>query len=279
MYKLVNILKGLIIESKKYEMDPETYTNLAMIADNLYNKKRQKWVKQTFFDSIMFKTADGTKGMVKIYISPRLPDIAEISTKPYDSRDPMDFVMKLNPKKFGSKRGLFLTMYHEMMHAIDPSQSTIVKAKNDITYDPEKDESYWGHPIEFFAISNEFLEAFQLEIESRFKIIKREESKKLIIKSLDNILNYFSKGEKLSELSLDILDKMGEEGGDTKLSGILKQILYDYPGVSEFLPKKDEPYFLHYVELIKNHNRDIWNKFLIMLFKLVQEIKENYIHT
>lgn len=274
MTKLISILKNIILESKKYEMDPETYTNLAVIANALYNKKRQKWDRQTLFDSLMFKTADGTQGMVKIYIAPRLPDIAEISTRPYDSRDPMDFVMKLNPKKFGSKRGLFLTMYHEMMHAIDPSQSTIVKSKNDLSYDPSRDESYWGHPVEFFAISNEFLEALQLEIESRFKRVKREESKKLIFKSLDNILNYFSRGEELSDLSLDILDKMGEEGSETKLSGILKQILYDYPGVSEFLPKKDEPYFLHYVELIKKHNPKIWSKFLTMLYKVIDDLKQ-----
>jgi hypothetical protein len=277
MTKLISILRNIIVESKKYEMDPETYTSLAVIADSLYNKKKQKWDRQTLFDSLMFKTADGAQGMVKIYVSPRLPDIAEMSTRPFDSRDPMDFVMKLNPRKFGSKRGLFLTMYHEMMHAIDPSQSTRVKAKNDMTYDPEKDETYWGHPIEFFAITNEFMEALQLEIESRFKKVKREESKKLIFKSLDNILDYFSKGEKLSDLSLDILDKMGEEGDETKLSAILKQILYDYPGVSEFLPKKDEPYFLHYVQLIKKYNPKIWPKFLTMLYKLIDDLKESSI--
>jgi hypothetical protein len=277
MTKLIAILKNIIVESKKYEMDPETYTSLAVIADTLYNKKRQKWDKQTLFDSLMFKTADGAQGMVKIYISPRLSDIAEISTRPFDSRDPMDFVMKLNPNKFGSKRGLFLTMYHEMLHAIDPSQSTRVTAKNDLTYDPSRDESYWGHPIEFFTITNEFMEALQLEIESRFRRVKKEESKKLIFKSLDNILDYFARGEKLSDLSLDILDKMGEEGSETRLSGTLKQILYDYPGVSELLPRKDEPYFLYYVELIKKYNPKIWDKFLTMLFKHIQNIKETSI--
>lgn len=277
MTKLITTLKKIIIESKKYEMDPETYTSLAVIADSIYSKKRQKWVRQTLFDTLMFKTADGAQGMVKIYISPRLPDIAEISTRPSDSRDPMDFVMKLNPNKFGSKRGLFLTMYHEILHAIDPSQSTRVKLKNDLTYDPSKDESYWGHPVEFFTITNEFMEALHLEVESRFKRIKKEESKKLILKSLDNILDYFARGEKLSDLSLDILDKMGEEGSETKLSGILKQILYDYPDVSEFLPRKEEPYFLHYVELIKKYNPKIWDKFLTMLFKHIQNIKETSI--
>lgn len=277
MYKLIPILRNIISESKKYEMDPETYTTLAVIADNLYSKKRQKWLRQTHIDNIMFTTADGAQGMVKVYVSPRLPEIAEMSTNPFQSRDPMDFVMKLNPKKFGTKKGLFLTMYHEMMHAIDPSQSTRITAKNDLSYDPEKDESYWGHPIEFFAISNEFLEALTLEIEFRLRKIKKESSKKLIIKSLDNILNYFSKGEKLTELSLDILDKMGDEGGETKMSKLLQQILYDFPGVSEMLPEKKEPYFLHYIELIKKHNPEIWGKFLTMLFKHIQNIKETSI--
>ena len=106
------------------------------------------------------------------------------------------------------------------------------------------------------------------------KRIKRKEPKFLIIKSLDNILIYFSKGESLSDLTLDILDKMGEEGGDVKLSNILRQIVYDFPDVSDLLPKKNEPYFLHYIELIKKYNPEIWDKFLTMLYKHIQNIKK-----
>ena len=274
MFKLFGTLKTIILESRKYEMDPATYTTLAVMANDIYEKRKQKWVKQTFFDSLLFKTADGTQGMVKIYVSPNLSEIAEMSTRPFESRDPMDFVMKLNPKKIGSRKSLFLTMYHEMMHAIDPSQSTRIKVKNSLTYDPSKDESYWGHPVEFFAITNEFLEALLLEIEFRLKIVKKEESKLLIINALDNILNYFSKGEKLSNLSLDIIEKMGDENSQNKLSKVLDRISFDFPETSELLPRKDEPYFLYYIELIKKYNPDIWNEFLTMLVKHVRNLKK-----
>jgi hypothetical protein len=278
MFKLTQILKKIIIESKKYEMDSELYFQLSSLAYHIFSYKKKKVNKQILVDKILFKTEDGTQGMVKIFLSPNLPAIAEMSTIPFESRDPMDFVMKLNPKKIKSVKNLFLTIYHEMMHAIDPTQSTQMSVKHSIDYDPSKDESYWGHPIEFFAITNEFLEALDLEIDLRISQLKNSNNKKLILKSLDNILDYFTKDEKLSMLSLDIIEKMGDDASfDSKISEIISKMTYPFPRVSEFMKKPEDPYFLYYVELIKKYNPEIWKKFLEMLQNHIFEIKKRTI--
>ena len=87
----------------------------------------------------------------------------------------MDFVMELQPKEYGSKKNLFLTIYHEMLHATDPSQSTKMSPKFLSTYNEKKDEAYWGHPIEFRAITNEFLEGLVNEIVLRYNRLKNPE--------------------------------------------------------------------------------------------------------
>jgi hypothetical protein len=38
--------------------------------------------------------------------------------------------------------------------------------------------------------------------------------------------------------------------------------------------KKDEPYYITYIELIKKHGPKIWPKFLTLLYNTTEEIKE-----
>ena len=204
MIKIIDILTSVISEQKRFQFDPETYNKLVSLTEKLWNIKNKEFKKKTHVDSIRVKTSDGTEGLVKIVINPRLKYIGSLDTKPKFSRDPMDFVMELQPKEYGSKKNLFLTIYHEMLHATDPSQSTKMSPKFLSTYNEKKDEAYWGHPIEFRAITNEFLEGLVNEIVLRYNRLKNPENKRHLTKSLDNIINYFAKGEKLSKLSLAI---------------------------------------------------------------------------
>ena len=276
MIKAINILKGIITEGKRFRFDQETYNNMVQLTEKLWSLRNKVFDKKTQVGSLPFKTSDGVDGFVKVVVNPRLKYIGYMETRPRDSRDPMDFVMELQPKEYGSKKNLFLTIYHEMMHATDPSQSTKLSPKYLTTYNEKSDEMYWGHPIEFRAITNEFLEGLVLEFERRYKRLKNSENKKFLQKSLKNILNYFGKNEPLSKFSKDILFRINDEQIlDNRISQFISDMKSDNPEMIELIPEKEEdiPYYITYIELIKKHNPKIWPKFLTMLYNTSKEIE------
>ena len=271
MPKFINILSNILNEASRFKMDPALNLFLHDLADRLWETRNKKFTKKTLVSKIPFKTSDGVDGLVRVVINPRLPYLGYMETRPKESRDPMDFVMELQPKEYVSRKNLYLTMYHEMLHATDPTQSTRFSPKYSLTYDEKSDEKYWGHPIEFRAISNEFLEGLEMEISRRLTSFKNPENKKYLLRALDNILNYFSKGEQLSNYSLDILRKVNdEEVLDNLVSKHMSELTARYPVVSQFMNRKEpeEPYYLGYVELMKKYNPKIWPRFLSMLYKL-----------
>ena len=163
------------------------------------------------------------------------------------------------------------------MHATDPQFTTKYNEKYFADYDPEVDEKYWGHEIEFRAVTNEFLEGLVNEFKRRNKRIIKVENRQLILKSLNNILNYFAKGEPLSRLSLDVINRISDEGlSDTRVANLLANISTDYPETSEFMNNK-EPYYLRLINTIKKFNPDMWPSFLKMLYDTSEEIK-NFIN-
>lgn len=275
MIKFVNILESVITEQKRFQFPPHLYTKMQEVTDKLWSNRNKVYDRKTQVDQISFKTSDGVDGQVRIVINPRLKYIGLMDTKPKMSRDPMDFVMELQPKEYGSKKNLFLTIYHEMLHATDPSQSTKMSMKQLSTYNEKKDEMYWGHPIEFRAITNEFLEGLVLEFNRRLKGLKIKENKKVLMKSLQNILNYFAKNEPLSKLSLNIISRINDEKVlDNKISKLVSDMPTSFPGVVEFMKKGEEPYYLTYIELIKKFNPSIWPRFLKMFYNTSEEIKK-----
>ena len=258
-------------------MDPQLNFLLQNLADHLWQTRNKKIKKKTIVGKIPFRTSDGVDGLVKVVINPRLPYLGFMETRPKESRDPMDFVMELQPKEYGSRKNLYLTIYHEMLHATDPSQSTKFSPKYILTYNEKTDKDYWGHPIEFRAISNEFLEGLEMEISRRLTSFKNSENKKYLLRALDNILSYFSRGEQLSNYSLDILRKVNDEDVlDNMVSKHMSEFTTRYPEIAKFMSRKQEekPYYLTYVEMIKEYNPEIWSKFLTMLYKSAQEMKK-----
>jgi len=276
MRNLINILSNVINEQKRYHFSPDVYTKINMIADELWSKRNKKYKGKELVDIIPFKLADGTDGLVKVIVNPRLPYIGYMGTRPKKSLDPADIFIEVNPKFYETRKNLYLTLYHEMIHASDPTQSFKWKPSYELTYDEKKDEKYWGHPIEFFAITNEFLEGLVLEFERRKNNLRNPENIKYLDKSFNNILNYFAKGEKLSKLSLDILSRINDEHvSDTAISKVVADIQTQYPNVEFSKQTKDEkPYYLILIELIKKYNPKIWPRFLTMLFKIKDEIQE-----
>lgn len=276
MPKFINILSNILSEASRFKMDPETSFLLHDLAERLWSSRNKKFTRKTLVDKIPFKTSDGVQGMVKIVINPRLKHIGQMDTKPTGSRDPMDFVLEVQPREYVSRKNLYLTLYHEMLHATDPSQSTKYSPKYMLTYDENIDEKYWGHEIEFRTITNEFLEGLELEINRRLLALKNPEYKKYLIQSLDNLLDYFAKGTKLNKLTLDILRRVNdEEVLDNMISKSISDITTNYPGISDFISAREdeEPYYITYIELIKKHNKKSWPRFLTMLYKSVEDLK------
>ena len=247
------------------------------VADIIYKKKNTGFNKYTPITSIPIIVQDGTPGTVEIAVDPDLKYFGLLDQKVEDSRDPNDFILTLNPSKITSKKNLYLTLYHEVMHATDPGYTTKYSEKYWKDYDPEIDEKYWAHPIEFRASTNEFIEGLRNEFQLRKKRLKNVDNVKYLINSTDNILDYFSKGTPLSKLSYDILEGMsGLVPQDTKISKLLQDMFIEYPQTSEFSPKhNDLPYYVKYIELIKKYDPSIWKKFLSTLHAEVQNIKEN----
>lgn len=275
MIKFIPILSDVINEQKRHKFEPETYAKIHSLVNKLWNDRNKEYRGKTIIDYIPITVKDGTQGQVEIRVNPRLKYIGFMGTKPKDSRDPMDIYIEVNPKFYESKKNLYLTMYHELIHAIDPTQSTKLSPKYLTTYDEKFDEKYWGHPIEFFAITNEFLEGLVLEFKRRADRIRNEDNRKHLNKSFNNILNYFAKGEKLSKVSSDILYKINDEYvQDDEISKVLDDLITNNPHLADYIKMPDDvPYYLNYVELIKKYNPKIWRRFLTMLVKTKDEIE------
>ena len=275
MIKFIDILSDVITEQKRHKFDPETYAKLHSLVDSLWNDRNKEYKGKTIVDYVPITVKDGTQGQVQIRVNPRLKYIGYMGTKPKDSRDPMDIYIEVNPKFYESKKNLYLTLYHELIHAIDPTQSTKLNQKYQTTYDEKSDEKYWGHPIEFFAITNEFLEGLVLEFKRRADRIRNEDNRKYLNKSFKNILGYFAKGEKLSKVSSDVLYKINDEYvKEDLISKVLDDLITNNPHLADYITMpKDVPYYLNYIELIKKYNPKIWKRFLTMLFKTKDEIE------
>jgi hypothetical protein len=273
--KFINILSDVITEQKRHKFEPETYAKIQSIVEKLWNDRNKEYKGKTVIEYLPITVKDGTQGQVAIRVNPRLKYIGYMGTKPKDSRDPMDIFIEVNPKFYESKKNLYLTLYHELIHAIDPTQSTKLNQKYQTTYNEKSDEMYWGHPIEFFAITNEFLEGLVLEFKRRADRIRNEDNRKYLNKSFKNILGYFAKGEKLSKVSSDILYKINDEYvKEDVISKVLDDLITNNPHLADYITMpKDVPYYLNYIELIKKYNPKIWKRFLTMLFKTKDEIE------
>lgn len=275
MIKFVNILKSVITEAKRYRFAPETLDRINKVVDRLWSDRKKDYQRRKELVGVIpMKLANGVDGLVRVYVNPRLSYIGFMDLRPSKSMDPADMVIEVNPKYYESKKNLYLTVYHELLHASDPTQSVNWSPRYMMTYDETSDEKYWGHPVEFFAISNEFLEGLVKEFDRRIKRTKKVENLVLLKSSLKNILDYFSKGEPLNPLSKDILFRINDEHVSEETPKSLKNWTTDMPHLSSFFTRgEEEPYYLYYVQMIKKFNPTLWKKFLSKLYDTSFEIQ------
>lgn len=262
MIKFINILTNVISESKRYKLQPEEQTRLMELTNSLWALRSRDFPKRKLVNQMEFNTADGSDGLVKIYMDSTYKNFAELNTEPKDSLDPRNFIITLNPLEFTSKKTLYNTLYHELIHVTDPNFSID---------DTKVDEKYLGSFTDFKTISNEFLDALYKEFAIRSSKINKFENKHLLSKSLNNILDYFSKHEPLSKTSLELLIKINDKylsnsNNDKDFTNVPSQ-----ENTSEL---STEPYFLKYINTVKKSNPKMWPRFLTMLYKTADEIED-----
>jgi hypothetical protein len=271
MIKFIDILN----ESTRVKMDPDFKRVLNNVVDIIFKKRKTGFKKFTPITSIPIQIADGTPGTVEIAVDPELEHYGILDVKVEDSVDPNDFIIKINPNEVKSKKGLYQTLYHEIMHATDPMFSTKSTETFWDTYDPEFDDKYWGHPVEFRAITNEFIEGLINEFTLRRSRVKTPNSIESLKKSLVNIMNHFSNGEKLSVLSSDIIGDMYGSEEISRSRMVLNNILIDNPEISDIFGQSEKNLeYMVVLELVKKYSGSDWNRFLGMLYKASEEIKE-----
>lgn len=276
MKSLIKLVNQIILEQSRYRFESELYNKLHSLSDKLWKDRKKKYTKKTLIDVLPFKFPDGVDGLVKIIINPRLSYIGQMGPRPWKSLDPADLYIEVNPKHYKSKRNLYLTLYHEMIHALDPKLSYLWTPSYEFDYDPRRDETYWGHPIEFSPISNEFLEGLVLEFKRRRERIKNLDNISLLKKSLDNIVNFFENKEPLNKLSLDILYRINDQYvNPNKISRLISDFSTTYPEVADFIPpKEEEPSYISILSLVSKFNPEIFKEFLMMLKDTKTEIEE-----
>lgn len=277
MTKLINILSNILIEAKRIQIDPEITAQLELLTNIIYKKKLKGINKIIPVGNIPLKISDGSTGNAEVIINPSLRDMAITDNISKDRLDPDAFVIYINPNRISNKKLIYQTLFHELMHATDPVFSTKFSEKLFSTYDTRVDEKYWAHQIEFRASTNEFLEGLVREFNIRKSRLKNKENIVFLIKSANNILSYFASGKKLTKLSFNILQEMGDDEHINNIyQKVLKDIPVQFPSVIELLPeKKGIPAYLEALELIKVNDKEVWTKFLSMLYTTIEEIKQN----
>lgn len=267
-----------IQEAKRYKLRDNVSEFLNTIVDTFFERIKKPVKNKTLLGVVSIKTEDGNEGYVRVYIDPFLdkefkdPVLAYLDVEGEES-DPENLYVSINPKEVKDRTELYNTLYHEFLHATDPVFTTKSTEKFWDTYDPNVDEKYWGHQIEFRAITGEILNAMVNEFKKRKSGLTDKSQLKYLLDSNYNILHHFSQGEELTNLSKKIFQSMFKEQG---LKSVLSKISIDYPSTTEIIPSsdKDMNYLTRYLMNVKKFSGKKWNRFLSMLYSTHQEIMD-----
>jgi len=267
--------------SKRYRLDDKNLENMISLVDLVYDESKKKTKKKKMYKiiDVPITTIDGEEYDLPVYIDPELVGYAALG---YDKQDPIsteNIALMVNPAMVVSKKNLYNSLYHEFLHAVDPTITSKPSTKYQSTYgDPtERPDLYYSHGIELRAITGEFFEAMVNEFTERVENIRDEKDKKTLMDSLRNIVEFFVELKPLSPLSYNILDEMnGESNLENKFKKALTSMFRDYPNTSEFIndTPDDAPYFLTVIDMIRHFSPRGWKKFLTMLYSTQEEIKQ-----
>ena len=264
--------------SKRFKLDDKNLETMLNLLDDLTNEEKTSKKKSMYhFKDVTITTIDGTDYELPVYIDPKFETFAGLGFDRYSPMGVDNIALIVNPKFSASKKNLYNSLYHEFLHAVDPTLTSKPSEKYLSKYsDPnENPDLYYSHGIELRGITGEFFEALVNEFRERLSNVKDSEDREIYSKSLDNIVSFFNELEPLSPMSYDILDSMeGQRDFENKSKQMLNNIMKDYPKTSEFLkdiPEK-EPYYLQVIDAIRIYSPKGWKMFLNMLYSTKEEI-------
>lgn len=268
---------NIINEARRVKLKDNLDQTIIRIVDVFFETIKSKKIKRkTLIGNVKIRIEDGSEGNVKVYIDPKISKEFGYNVYAYmdteeGSTDPKKLYISIDPNLNKDKKSLYNTLYHEFLHATDPVFTTKHSEKLMKTYDPDVDEKYWGHQIEFRTIPNEILNALVKEFTLRKESLEDLKQLKLLVQSNHNILNHFANGEPLSNLSKTIFASMFS---NTSTRKIIDKIIKSYPGTAFSLPEPEEnmEYLDKYLVNIKKFAGKKWNRFLSMLYSTHDEI-------
>lgn len=221
-----------VFESKRIILPKEVDDKIIELVDNLWRQRGLIFRNKRKVGVLSFNTLDGASGMVRIFVDPNLVDNwASIDTEPLYSRDPADFVLIISKiSEFESKTHLYNVIYHEMIHAVDPTQSTKFSSRFQSSYKWwNSDKDYYSHKVEQTAIFSEILNSIVKEFQ-------KPENKNFQL--LDYVLKFFMDVKldrrKINKKTKFIIDSLGKERGITLLKEVIK---WDKSSYRDFLKK------------------------------------------
>lgn len=271
------------LTSKAWAKTPTEYVNWAhkgrdvneYLSNYILQAKKEKDIDVIYNDKINIFTTDDGKGFVRIYLDSSY-GMGHHENSQYNDdgtctaladwtngKIAIDKKTLEENKKSGNLRELIRTiLYHEFIHAKDPSQFYGVDKRYE--HGEGKEDKYYGSFKEFLAFTGQFLEAL---IDKTKKIINSHEfynsqiSSPFLQKTFQSILDFFAKGTELPPYivwfySLTLKDFMRFAKGeklDFTISDELKRTLW-------------------HLDRVKKYNSKMWNNFLGDLYSTMQEI-------
>lgn len=265
-------------EAKRYRLENNLDQEIKKVVYFFFERIKRKVNKKTLLGHVRINTEDGVSGMVRVFIDPNLSKEFKDPVYAYldiegENEDPEKLYVSINPKMVSDKTELYNTLYHEFLHATDPVFTSKSTEKFWVDYDPDVDEKYWGHQVEFRAVTGEILNAMVNEFKRRKDYLSDKSQIKFLIDANENILHHFSQGEELTDFSKKIFQSMFKTQ-ETK--SVLSNISLNFPSTSDIFPIKDRDmnYLTKYLANIKKFSGSKWNKFLSMLYSTHNEIME-----
>lgn len=266
--------------SKRYRLDDYNLENMISLVDLLYDESKKKSRKQKMYKitEVPVRTIDGINYELPVYVDPNLDGYAALGYDKEDFISTENIALIVNLSQIVSKKNLYNSVYHEFLHAVDPTITSKPSLKYQSKYgDPtERPDLYYSHGIELRAITGEFFEAMVNEFTERVEKIRDEKDKKTLYDSLNNIVSFFVELNPLSPLSYNILDEMnGENDLENKFKRTLSNIFKDYPQTADYLndTPDEAPYFLTVIDMIRHFSPKGWKRFLTMLYSTREEIR------
>lgn len=257
-------LKKFNESSKRFTLDKSSKDEISNIVDDLFSycQENKNKRKIRLYKSINLKTLDGSPFTLPIYIDRNFEGgqagIGFVDPDLQPTRHALgNLHLIVNPKYVFSKKSLYNTLYHEILHAVDPTITSKHSPKYLSKYGDsvEEPEKYFSHGIELRGITGEFFEALVQEFKERADSCKDIGDVEALEDALNSIVVFFNEMQMFDPLAHDILHSM-----DGIINGTSKDL-------------DTEPDCLVNIDLIRSSSPEGWKMFLKMLYATSEEIK------